>query len=245
MAIPSPTAQYDLNNSASYSGTGNTLYDLGVNGYDITLDYGPTYTTYTGYNTLLFTHTGGQTGTRNGSIGLGTTNPVFTFFNWIKPTALGPNSYNFFLQYGNESGSVGGAPGMLFQWNGSNSFAATFGSGKADINTATSVTLGDWVCFCSTCDGTTYKIYRNGVEVGSTSLSGSEIFPTEQLRINGLVNNTVLQCSFELNYLEIFNSALTAGQVTELYDNTVGRFAAPPAYVGRVGGRQFNQGFNG
>jgi hypothetical protein len=239
-------ASYDLNSLVSYPGTGNTLYDLSGSNADITLE-NTSYYDGASYNSLIFTEASGSRGTFTGDLGLGTTTPVFTFFIWVKPTALSTGyTYGTIVQYGKESGSVGGAPAIYPEWNGNNNLSATFGSGKADINTGTPVTLDEWICLATTCDGTTYKLYRNGSLVGSTALSGAQIVSPQQLVLNYLVNNpTVFQTSFEFNFLNVYNTALSAGDITTLYDDTVSRFTTPPAYQGIAGGRQFAQGFNG
>ena len=226
MAIPTSTAKYDLNNVASYSGTGNTLYDLGVNNYDITLS-NTTYTTQALYNALVFNKATSSKGTYVGSMGLGTTTPIFSFAMWVKPTDLvsGVN-YGWFLSYGKESGAVGGAPMILGEYAGSNNLSISFGSGISLYQSGTALTLGEWYFLTSTCDGTDHKLYLNGAFLGSVAVGAGDIITPEELAIAYLTGTGVGYISFELNYLEIFNTALTAGQVTELYDNTANRFGA-------------------
>lgn len=240
-------AKYDLNDPLSYSGTGSTLFDLTGNNYDITLDYGPTYHTYSGYNALEFNRTSGTTATRVGSIGLGTTNPQFTFAMWVKPIDLtNPVNYSWIFSYGKENGAIGGAPMVLGQYNGALNLTASFGSARAMYQSGIALTNNEWAFLTTTCDGTNHKLYLNGTFLGQAALSGAQIETPEVLAINYLTGTGIGQCTFEFNYLEIYNRAITAGEISTIYTNTVGRFASPPpAYQGRVGGRQFAQGFNG
>jgi hypothetical protein len=195
-------ASYDLNNLSSYPGTGNTLYDLSGNNADITLSNtsyfdSPTYD----YNSLVFTKAATSIGTYSGSLGLGTTNPNFTFFMWVKPVDVtnGVN-YSWFISYGKEDGALGGAPMILPYYAGSQNLSTGFGSGQALIQTGTGLTLNDWVSLATTCDGTTYKIYKNGAQIGSTTLSGAQIVAPEVLALNYLTGNPGLgTLDFEFN----------------------------------------------
>lgn len=240
-------AKYDLNDPLSYSGTGSTLFDLTPNNYDITLDYGPTYHTYSGYNALEFNRTSGTTATRVGSLGLGTSSPKFTFALWVKPIDLtNPVNYSWFFSYGKENGAIGGAPMILAQYNGPLNLTSSFGSARAMYQSGIALTTNEWAFLTTTCDGTNHKLYLNGTFLGQAALSGAQIETPEVLAINYLTGTSIGLCTFELNYLEIYDKALSVDAINEIYNNTVSRFApAPPAYQGIVGGRQFAQGFNG
>lgn len=224
MPIPTSTAKYDLNNIASYPGTGNTLYDLGVNNYDITLT-NTSYITEPLYNSLEFLKGSSSTGTFSGSMSLGTTTPVFTFFMWVKPIDLSSGvNFGWFISYGKESAPIGGAPMILGEYSGSPNLSISFGSGIGLYNSGVALTIGEWACLTFTCDGTTNKLYLNGSLLGSVAKGASQINTPEELALNYLTQTAVGYISYELNYLEIFDTALTAGEVTELYNNTANRF---------------------
>ena len=230
-------ASYDLNSLTSYPGTGNTLYDLSGNNFDITLSNTSYYdsTTYD-YNSLVFTKAATSIGTYSGSFGLGTTNPNFTFFMWVKPVDVtnGVN-YSWFISYGKEDGTLGGAPMILPYYAGSQNLSTGFGSGKALIQTGTGLTLNDWVSLATTCDGTTYKIYKNGAQIGSTTLSGAQIVAPEVLALNYLTGNPGLgTLDYELNLLQVYDKALSLGEISTLHNDTVDRFTVPttPVLIG-------------
>ena len=230
-------ASYDLNSLTSYPGTGNTLYDLSGNNFDITLSNTSYYdsTTYD-YNSLVFTKAATSIGTYSGSLGLGTTNPNFTFFMWVKPVDVtnGVN-YSWFISYGKEDGTLGGAPMILPYYAGSQNLSTGFGSGKALIQTGTGLTLNDWVSLATTCDGTTYKIYKNGAQIGSTTLSGAQIVAPEVLALNYLTGNPGLgTLDYELNLLQVYDKALSLGEISTLHNDTVDRFTVPttPVLIG-------------
>ena len=49
----------------------------------------------------------------------------------------------------------------------------------------------------------------------------------------------------QIAFIEIYNQGFDNTGVQAIYNETVSRFAPQPAYEGNVGGRQFQQGFNG
>lgn len=93
--------------------------------------------------------------------------------------------------------------------------------GKYDVNYAakTGITPGDWNHVCGTWDGSTVKIYVNGVAGSNGSQSGSQTATTEHLDIGRLDSNSY-NFSGILDDLRIYNVALTAGQVAAMYANT-------------------------
>jgi hypothetical protein len=227
MSIPpgSLVAQYDLNSLTSYPGTGSTLFDISGNNADISLT-NTGYLDFNSYNSLVFTKSPSSYGTYTGDLGLGTTTPIFTFFMWVKPNDVTNGvSYSWFISYGKESGAVGGAPMILPYFAASPNLVASFGSGKADINTGTALTNDQWVCLATTCDGTTYRLYKNGVQVGSALLSGAQIISPQSLALNYIVDNPGLGAlDYELNLLNVYDSALSSGDILALYNETKTRF---------------------
>jgi len=65
----------------------------------------------------------------------------------------------------------------------------------------------------------------------------------------GLYNHDMspfgVQSSGTVSQHWIYDRALSGSEVLDLYNSTVDRYYPPPVYQGKVGGRQFGQGFNG
>ena len=238
-------AAYDLNSLTSYSGTGNTVYDLTGNGKNLTLS-NTTYYDGVNYNSLVFTESPVSYARYNGSLGVPTGPPVFTFFMWIKTTSYRvATNTDIFFSYGTVNNpAIGGIPLIASRLGGVSEAYTEFGYGLAGIDSNTATVLNEWTNYCITSDGTTYKLYVDGALVGSVALSGANIDSSPQLNIGAFFDpGGSYGCNLEFNYLDVYNTALSAGEITDLYDNTVTRFA--PFYQGSVGGRQFAQGFNG
>ena len=230
MAIPpgSLIAQYDVSNPSSYSGTGNTLYDLTASNFDMTLS-NTTYNSTTNYDSLVFNAASPSYANYNGSLGVPTGPPVFTFFMWIKTTSFTASAFNIFFSYGRDGNpSIGGIPLICSRTNSSNVAYTEFGSAKAPIAPGTPTVVGEWTNYCITSDGTTYKFYIDGALVGSAALSGSDIWTLPQLTIGAFNSIPDFPCNLEFNYLEAYDSALSAGDITTLYNQTVTRFAPTP-----------------
>jgi hypothetical protein len=162
---------------------------------------------------------------------------------WIKTTSFTANDSVVF-SYGRENPSIGGIPFIMNRYF-SNVAYTEFGSGQADIAPGTPTVLNEWTNYCITSDGTTYKFYIDGALVGSTALSGADIWTLPQLTIGDFdAVGAGYPSNIEFNLLDVYDIALSAGEITTLYNETVTRFVIPPPYSGSVGGRQFAQGFN-
>jgi hypothetical protein len=228
--MPIPTTnlrvKYDISNPLSYSGTGNTVYDLTANNYDLTLSN----VTYESSKTdnLIFTATSTSTATYSGSIGINTTTPLFTFFMWVNTTSFSSASYNIMFAYGRDGNPpIGGVPFISTKRAGSNDLSFEWGSGASVINSGTAVNFNEWVNYAVTCDGTTSKLYKNGSLIGSVALGGSQIWTPETLIFGDLGIGAGYVCNFKLNYFEGYNIALSAGDILTLYNDTKDRFVEP------------------
>ena len=214
---PSPRAKYDIANPASYSGTGNTVYDLSGNNYDLTL----TSTTYesTVEATSLVFNGSTSTAVYNGSIGVDTGDP-FTFFMWINPISFTGFSYNIFFTYGQDDG----IPLLAYRYAGSNVLKFETGSGSNVIAPGTPTTLNEWSCYCITYDATTYKLYKDGVLLGS--VSGSRYIGVPTKISIGSFDNVAFLCNMKFGYLEAWDQALTGAEVLSKYQETQVNFKA-------------------
>jgi hypothetical protein len=208
---PSPRAKYDIADPASYSGTGNTVYDLSGNNYNLTLT-NTTYQSTVEATSLIFN---GSTSKAiyNGSIGVDTGDP-FTFFMWVNPISF-VNPFDIFFSYGQDDG----IPLLAYRYSGSNVIRFETGSGSNTIAPGTPTILNQWSCYCITYDVTTYKLYKDGVLLGSIAGSRNIGVPTK-LSLGNFDNTGGYSTNMKFGYLEAWDQALTAGEVLSKYQET-------------------------
>ena len=115
--------------------------------------------------------------------------------------------------------------GLYFQSDGSGGYSIKL-EHKGQTNAAVAYTLPSQPTgfnhFVGTFDGSTGKIYMNGVEVASGNLdSKTDISNTIYIGGGYPYNNiTYYRPVAGLDQVRIFNTALTAAQITELYEET-------------------------
>jgi hypothetical protein len=221
----------DAANSKSYSGSGNTVYDLSIRNTNATLNGGATANssifTFDGVNDFISTSPGEvfyQYTTeltvcawfkRNGTIagGSGGGQSTQDVDNWSTNPAT-----NVWLFHGNNNNTI------TFYVNGNNS--GTYYS----INRSTPV-LNDniWYFICGTCTSSLIKIYLNGL-ISGTAANGI---------INGIIvnnSNSVVQYGKDPRYSTnrffngyvgpnyLYNRALSESEILINYNATKGRF---------------------
>lgn len=152
---------------------------------------------------------------------LGGNNP-FSLSFWFYSAAFGGSGYDpeapFF--YGNEA--QGQAIRIRLSSNG------TIGSGHwgnvgYDWNTGTGVwTLNAWNCVAETYDGTTDRLYLNGVEVGNSNINTLSI-PTSSNLILGKRPSTN-NYGGRIAQVKIYNKELTASEVKQNFNAHRRRF---------------------
>jgi len=252
MAIPSGAiALYDYLDLDCYSGSGVTIYDKVVSGFALTCDT----TTAATFNSSI------------GSFSLGVGNPLsspnyfirsqvgnyintgqtdFTINAWFNITSTSARPpYTFIWLNGNRQGSFEGYALVLL--TNSNTIHITI-PGIAEPNTGFTPSLDTWY-LASLVVGSSnnYTFYINGSSVNTGTFSTPNAHTAaSQFAIGhpaSSLNDEVY--NGKSAYVSAYNSVLNAGQIADIYDDTVGRFSPPPPYQGRAGGRQFSQGFNG
>ena len=215
---------YDIGNASSYSGAGSTVTDLQANS-NATLFNTPTYTsgylTFNGTNQYLTTNT-----SLNSKLSPANTSKVISIFLWaymsddgVLITELGQTTLNSGW-YDSQIERVTGT--LRFSvWSNQPGFASTV---------ATS--LNTWYYIGFTYDGTTLRGYVNGAAAGTgTYFRSSPYVDGGGVGLHYAVaagTGTNLgdgtYSNMRLGAFQVYNTALTAGQVSTNFQAGRGRY---------------------
>ncbi len=119
------------------------------------------------------------------------------------------------------TGGGGTQPGLaIAKHNGTNVFR--FYTGQNDyVAGTTNFSTNTWYHVVGTYDGSNMKIYVNGVLEGTQPYTGTPLTTTEPLVIGRMYGNySGYYHNGLINQVRLFNSAVSASQVTELYNET-------------------------
>ncbi len=194
-------AAYNFN-----EGNFGTLYDVSGHGNDGTLE-GPVWTGTGKYGGALSFDGINDVVTVNDADSLDFTTG-FSMEAWVNPTSAGNWSDVLFKQ---------GPAGMnysLYANNGTNKPVAQVYLSNAEQNApgTGAVPLNTWTHLASTYDGTTLRLYVNGVQVGTKAISGSLLNTPNPLTIGG---NAVWSEFFsgQIDEVRLYNRALSATEI--------------------------------
>lgn len=222
----------DAGFTPSYPTTGTTWYDVSSNVYNISLINGPTFSS-TNNGSIVFDGTNDYATTAGSITALNITSSI-TLEAWIKPTALanilhgtGINSKGL-----SSDGNTGVYETLLVQSGSVNYpfFRMRIGSSTPTYNpTNIPINLNQIYNFVSTYDGSTIRIYINGVQSGTgLSQSGTIESNTQDLTVGVRFTQTTQQSSsfFTGNIFtnRIYNRALSSSEVLQNYNAQKGRF---------------------
>ena len=229
-------ASYDFSDSACYPGSGNTVFDLSGSGLDLPIS-GATYAGTGQSKYFSFDGVNDYIGLQSGYTGLGNT---FTISEWINPNS--PVTFGAAFSSGTNTGSITG-PTIYTDSAGGGDVIGSFNFGVGTANT--SINADEWSLITFTGDGTTVKLYKDG-QLVDTASQGIGTWNNGSFLMGENAGGSA-QYSGKVAVLEVYNVALGSTAITDLYENESPRFGVEPEppYVGIVGGRQFNQGFNG
>ncbi len=119
------------------------------------------------------------------------------------------------------TGGGGTQPGLaIAKFNGTNVFR--FYTGQNDyVSGTTNFSTNTWYHVVGTYDGSNMKIYVNGVLEGTQPYTGTPLTTTEPLVIGRMYGNySGYYHNGLINQVRLFNNAISALQVTELYEET-------------------------
>jgi len=223
-AYPSAQAKYDISNPASYSGTGNTLYDISGNSFNITLNNVSYSNSAEIVPIIEFLGTSTSFGYYNGAIAnINSATAVFTFNIWVKAFYdVSAPGYEACFGYGRDGDpSIGGIPSLWLDRNGNN-ITFDFGSSNPVINSGYAAP-NIFQLYSIVNNGTTVTLYINGISYGSASSTGRQVRTPPVLCLGGFdtdFTNVGYPSDFKLAYLEIHNTALSAAQILEFFQTT-------------------------
>ncbi len=189
---------------SSYPGSGNTWFDISGNGNDATLNNSPTFVSS---GTSSYFSFSGDTNYADIS-GFSVTNnsSLVIMMTWYGPIS---GTYNRMWSTGPsdnfEIGVDSGGAISVYPSNGWQNFVSFFGS------------VGDCRHFVFTLDGTTMKVYRDGILVNTTNI-GSPLTPgniTYIARRYSGFEGTII----DTKYIKVYDAVLNATQVLNEYNN--------------------------
>ena len=216
----------DAGNAKSYSGSGTAWNDVSGNSTNLTLTNGPTFNAANG-GSFLFTS----------SANTYATSPDTTAMNFTAPMTLQAFFYiNTYVNWagiiGRNSGSTAGyglnlSPNsQRLRFNEMNTVANTeSGSWARNVETASTINIGEWIHGAATYDGSTVKMYLNG-----------EIDNTQALASTPPIANTYfIQVGFDnpggdeyfdgkIANISVFNRVLTDEEIRQSFRALRGRY---------------------
>ena len=200
----------DPSNPNSYSGTGNTIYNLTGLGNTGTLTNGPTFS---GLSAGSFTFDGSNDYINIPKAGLVYGTGPKTLMAWAKLTLYvdgvqviasygsGPNA-TFFISAYRLTGQSGGYNNDLF---------------------GGTITLNTWFHICNVYDGTTAFLYFNG----ALMTSGTKPWNVTSTTYDGKIGAQIEPQQYfngNISQVQLYNRALSATEIQQNYNATKGRF---------------------
>ena len=143
---------------------------------------------------------------------------AITLASWIQPTAIPPGNNSGVLFKGALDGSQGAYDLVIIDNNG------TIGA-RANINDATTsafvnsgIALGAWQHLAATYDGTTLRLYINGVQVAATPFVGSIAQEVSPLNLGARFTTNPFQGRMQglIDEARVYDRALSAQEIAAL-----------------------------
>ena len=202
-------------------GAGTTVTDISGNGNNGTIS-GATWTASGKYGNALVFNGGNALVTINNSasLQLGT---AMTLEAWVNPSVVN-NAWRDVIYKGNDNYFLEGTSGD----GGVPVVGGTFGGSDVALNGAGVLPVNTWTHLAATYDGTTMRLYVNGVQVASQAQTGAMAASTNPLQIGG---DSLYGQFFQgtIDEVRIYNVALTAAQIQTDMNTPVPPDTQPPS----------------
>jgi hypothetical protein len=218
----------DASNANSYPGTGTTWIDLSGNGNNATLTNGPTYDTTAGGNFVF----DGVNDCAYRSLLNNTLTTTLSYNVWVRHTGdFGPNRYVMAL--GRDVGGSSGGMALIgygFSTSCSGQVAFEFGSAVGRVCSGVTPSLGTWVNYCTTMDGTNTRFYINGVLQATAAQGAGAVTSNPGFSVGSYLTSatppTPANYWFRGNIarVSVYNRALTDTEVSNIFNATRTRF---------------------
>ena len=201
---------YNVSESSSYSGIGNTIFDLSGSGNTGALTNGPTFSAFNGGSLVL-----------DGSNDYVLVNNAANILSKTEYTKI---AYFYFTSFSTSNNIIsGGFSGQHAFWLfGSNRLYAGHNGAWSQVTGATTLSLNTWYFGAVTYSSTTgWKLYLNGVEDGS---NGDTTTFTGNQEISIGSYSTGNNFTGRIGSAFVYNRALSATEIQQNYNATKGRF---------------------
>ena len=192
--------ELDAANTSSYSGFGNTWYDLTGNGNNYTLTNGPVFSSFGTTQNFFFDGSNDRALAVN-PISLGTTHTVSMI---IKPSSSSEDGI-LFGDYGHDNTGY-----AMYVNGGSSIFYSTTNYTNIPITLST-----NWIMLTITRIGTSIFLYQNGSLIGSNSLGGNN-----PLTLSSIAdyNGGGFPFGGSISQVSCYNRALSAYEIKQNFD---------------------------
>ena len=151
---------------------------------------------------------------------------------WLNASSARVSGNNgIFMKGRNPDPGGGSQSNTLIYITSANAYAVLYGKndGLPGVGVAVAMTYDTWVCYTSTYNQTVQKLYRNGIEIVTTTAQSGSIYNTNQtgVQIGADVRYTLAagrQYSGSIGLVQVYNRALLATEILQNYNATKSRF---------------------
>ena len=205
----------DAGNLKSYSGSGTTWTDLSTKNQDATANGNPTFATTDGISHFDLDGDGDYFEIANHI----NVSPGVTASCWVKSNTTNWNETGWLMSKRNQF--------LLHPMTGSKQFRWYIHAGGFDSTTINDSTfdITQWHNWTGTYDGTTIRLYLNGIQGSSKARSNTLTSSTSSLGIGydiGLAGTRFGNA--KIAYCMVYNKALTASEIKQNFEAVKGRF---------------------
>ncbi len=133
---------------------------------------------------------------------------------WFKPSSVSGYSYIFSLADGRV-----GASDRAFGLSGTQMVANTYGFGYNQPFTHTAIAVGNWYHAVVVFTSSAARMYLNGSDLGTKSMSTGTIAYSQTV-IGGMLYNSGYHFEGLIEDVAVFDAALSAADITKIYNGT-------------------------
>jgi len=207
----------DAGNTKSYPGSGTTWSDLSGNGNNGTLTNGPTYSN----GSIAFDGTDDR-GTFTTPI-TSTSNQTYEIWTNAIASANAADGYAYILHNNSVNSSTGNSY-LTIGIKPTQQYYAAFNGRYTVIDSGVTASNSNIVQIVLTWDGTTQKMYVNGVLKDSEALSTTPQNFSTTTSFGDWRNTTYRMIQGNIYAIKIYNKALTASEIQQNFNALRGRF---------------------